>query len=181
MMIDAQRSALLLIDVQEKLLPGIHDKERFVDNCRWLLEVGHLMEIPTLASEQYPQGVGPTTDSLRQLLPSDRFFGKTHFSCVQAPDVCPQIDAIDREQWVLCGMEAHVCVLQTALDLKARGCQVFVVADAISARSAQDTELAIARLREEGIRIVSREMVAFEWLKKADAPQFKAFSKSYLQ
>jgi len=181
MMIDAKRSALLLIDVQEKLLPGIHEKERFVDNCRWLLEVGKLMEVPTLASEQYPQGVGPTTEVLRSLLPESSFFGKTHFSCVQAPDVYPEIEAIDREQWVLCGMEAHVCVLQTALDLKARGKQVFVVADAISARSAVDTELAIARLREEGIRIVSREMVAFEWLQRADAPQFKAFSKGYLQ
>lgn len=181
MMIDAQQSALLLIDVQHKLLGGIHEKDQFVDNCRWMLEVAKLMDIPTLASEQYPQGVGPTTETLRALVPEDNFYGKTHFSCVQAPEVYPQIEKLDRPQMVLCGMEAHVCILQTALDLKGKGYQVFVVADAISARNPQDTELAIDRMKEEGIKIVSREMVAFEWLKRADAPQFKAFSKGFLQ
>lgn len=181
MMIDAQHSALLLIDTQEKLLSGIHQREQFVDNCRWLLEVAQLVEIPILASEQYPQGVGPTTDVLRQHLNDDKVFGKTHFSCVQAPEVYPQLQKTDAKQWVLCGMEAHVCVLQTALDLHARGHQVFVVADAISSRRASDVELAITRMREEGIHIVSREMVAFEWLQRADTPQFKAFSKGFLQ
>ncbi|MBY4678328.1 hydrolase [Marinobacterium arenosum] len=181
MLIDAQRSALLLIDVQEKLLPGIHDREAFVENCRWLLDVAKLVDIPLLASEQYPQGVGPTTETLLERLPADKVFGKTHFSAVQAPEVGPQIEALDREQIVICGMEAHVCVLQTALDLRARGKQVFVVADAISSRSALDVELAIARMREEGIRIVSREMVAFEWIGRSDAKPFKAFSTGFLK
>ncbi len=181
MLIKKQRSALLVIDVQEKLLGGVHQNEQLVNNCRWLMQLAQLVEVPVLASEQYPQGVGPTTEVLRELLPASDFVGKTHFSCADAPDCMARIDTLGRDQIIICGMEAHVCVLQTALRLHQLGKSVYVVADAISARNPQDTEFAIARMRAEGVRIVTREMVGFEWLARSDAPQFKDFSQQFLR
>lgn len=181
MLLKAENSALLVIDVQSKLLPGVHENEALVRNCQWLIEVAQLVGVPVLGSEQYPQGVGHTIDSLRTLLPEGGYIGKTHFSCVDAPECGAAIEALDKETLVICGMEAHVCVLQTALRLQETGKRVYVVADAISARNPVDTEFAIARMREEGIKVVTREMVGFEWIRRSDAPQFKAFSMGYLR
>ena len=181
MLIKSENSALLVIDVQAKLLPGVFESETLVKNCQWLVEVALLMQVPVLGSEQYPQGVGPTTESLRRLLPEGGFIGKTHFSCVDAPECNSQIEALDKEVIVICGMEAHVCVLQTALRLLEIGKTVYVVADAISARNPRDTEFALQRMRDEGVKIVTREMVGFEWIRRSDAPQFKTFSMNYLR
>ncbi|PIE20365.1 MAG: hydrolase [Neptuniibacter caesariensis] len=181
MLIEADKSALLLVDVQEKLLPGVFENEKLVASCKWLIGVAQLMNVPVLGSEQYPQGVGPTVTELRELLPEDDFIGKTHFSCADAPECSARIEALGREQIVICGMESHVCVMQTALRLHAQGKQVYVVTDAISARNPVDTNAAIERMREEGIKMVTREMVGFEWIGRSDAPQFKTFSMNYLR
>lgn len=181
MLINSENSALLVIDVQAKLLPGVFENETLVKNCQWLIGVAQLMGVPVRGSEQYPQGVGPTIESLRTLLPDGSYVGKTHFSCVDAPDCNSQIEALDREVIVICGMEAHVCVLQTALRLLETGKTVYVVADAISARNPRDTEVALQRMRDEGVKIVTREMVGFEWIRRSDAPQFKRFSMDYLR
>lgn len=181
MLLKAENSALLVIDVQEKLLPGVFENQALVKSCRWLVEVAQLMQVPVLGSEQYPQGVGPTTENLRSLLPDGSFVGKTHFSCVDAPECNRQIEALDKEVIVICGMEAHVCVLQTALRLLESGKTVYVVADAISARNPRDTEFALQRMRDEGVKIVTREMVGFEWIRRSDSPQFKTFSMEYLR
>lgn len=181
MLINRENSALLLVDVQEMLLGGIHESEQLVDNCRWLLEVAKLVDVPVLASEQYPQGVGPTTDTLRNMLPAEDIIAKNHFSCADADDCSARINALKKSEIIICGMEAHVCILQTAIRLKDQGKKVYVVADAISARNPVDTEYAIARMRDEGITIVTREMVGFEWLLRSDAPEFKDFSKKFLR
>jgi len=181
MLISAENSALLVIDVQEKLLPGVFENESLVKNCEWLMKVAQLMEVPVLGSEQYPRGIGPSAEALRNLLPEEDFLPKTVFSCADDAQCMERIQGMDRDVIVICGMEAHVCVLQTALRLKEEGKTVFVVADAISARSALDTEYAIARMREEGIKIVTREMVGFEWVRRSDAPQFKTFSSEFLR
>ncbi|OPX56008.1 Nicotinamidase-related amidase [Oceanospirillum multiglobuliferum] len=181
MLISADNSALLVIDVQAKLLSGVYENEKLVDNCHWLIEVAQLMGVPVLGSEQYPKGVGPTTERLSQLLAADDFVAKTEFSCVDSDACYSRIQSMDRKSIVICGMEAHVCVLQTALRLKEEGFQVYVVADAVSARNPVDTEYALARLRDEGVRIVTREMVGFEWVRRSDAPQFKTFSLNFLR
>ncbi|OMH27133.1 hydrolase [Motiliproteus sp. MSK22-1] len=181
MLIDAQQSALLVIDVQEKLLPGVHQNEQLVNSCKWLMGVAKLMKIPTLGTEQYPRGVGPTTETLRELLPEEDFIAKTVFSCANSKDCSTRIDQLNRQQIVICGMEAHVCVLQTALELKDQGKDVFVVVDAISARNPTDTEFAIRRMDKAGIHLVTREMVGFEWIRRSDAPEFKDFSIRFLQ
>ncbi|MGB0465954.1 MAG: hydrolase [Pontibacterium sp.] len=181
MLINAEKSALLVIDVQAKLLPGVFENEKLVSGCQWLMGVARLMDVPVLGSEQYPQGVGPTIETLRELLPAEDFVGKTHFSCADAPDCSRRIEALDREEIIICGMEAHVCVMQTALRLLEQGKKVYVVTDAISARNPNDTAVAIERMREEGVKMVTREMVGFEWIGRSDAPQFKDFSMKFLR
>lgn len=181
MLINFNHSCLLLVDIQEKLISGIYQSEKLVDNCRWLIKTAQLFNIPVMASEQYPRGVGPTVDTLRKLISKGSIQDKLIFSCADSPECLVMIEQQQRNQIVIVGMESHVCVLQTALRLNELGKDVFVVADAISSRDPLDTELAIARMSKAGIHIVSREMVGFEWLRGSGAPQFKTFSKEFLQ
>ncbi len=181
MMLQKENSCLMVIDVQSRLLPGIHESERLVQYCDSLVELAQALDIPVFGTEQYPEGVGPTADGLRERVGSDSFTGKTFFSCVDAPQFQDKLKTIIQDQVVICGMEAHACVLQSAMGFKAMGKQVFVVADAISARNPKDTEYAIARMRDEGIKIITREMVGFEWLRRSDAEGFKLFSKKFLR
>ncbi len=181
MLINATTSTLLVIDVQEKLLPAIHQSDTLINNCSWLIRLAQEMNVPVLATEQYPKGIGPTTPAIRELLGASAFTAKTVFSCASAPECRDQLNAGERNSFILCGMEAHVCVLQTALELHAQGQRVYVVADAISARNPEDTKLAIERMRETGITIVSREMVGFEWVKDSSSPHFRTFSTQFLR
>lgn len=181
MLINAATSTLLVIDVQERLLPAIHQSESLINNCSWLVRLAQEVNVPVIASEQYPKGIGPTTPEIQELLPASAFTAKTVFSCVAAPECQQQLDTGERDSFILCGIEAHVCVLQTALELYAQGKKVYVVADAISARDPENTRLAIERMRQAGITIVSREMVGFEWLRDSSSPHFKTFSTQFLR
>nr|VFK16037.1 MAG: Isochorismate hydrolase [Candidatus Kentron sp. LPFa] len=181
MLIDAGSSLLLIVDVQEKLIPAIHDREAVVAHCAWLMKVADVVGVPLLVSEQYPAGLGPTVSALRELAPKEAFMEKVHFSCVAASECGARIDASGRKQIVIAGIEAHVCVLQTALDLAASGKQVFVVADAVSSRDPRNVALAMERMRSAGITMVSREMVLFEWVHRADTVRFKHLSTKFLK
>ena len=181
MLITSSRSCLLVIDIQEKLMKTIHDSKAVIANCAWLIEIASRLSIPILASEQYPKGLGPTVASLRKLLPAQVMMAKTCFSCVAEPTCLERIEACGRDQFILIGVEAHVCVLQTALGLLEKGKQVYVVADCTSSRRPHDAELAIARLGASGIQLVSREMVVFEWLHKAATEQFREISRDFLR
>lgn len=181
MLIDRNASALLVIDVQERLLGPVHESAALVRNCEWLVKLAQLLDVPVVASEQYPQGLGPTTATLNDLLDSQQVHAKTAFSCLEADNCAQAFEELGREQFVLCGMEAHVCVLQTAFGLQAAGKQVYVVADAISSRSPQDRDLAIERMAAAGLHIVTKEMVGFEWVRRSDMPQFKTFSQKFLR
>jgi len=181
MLMRVETSCLLVVDFQERLMPAIHQADVVVANGAWLIQIAQRLGVPVLASEQYPQGLGHTVAAIRNLLPADAFMEKTHFSCAAERDCMRRIDALNREQIVVIGAEAHVCVLQTALDLRAVGQDVFLVADAVSSRSPRDVELALERMRAEGVRIVSREMVAFEWLRTAEHPAFRQISREFLR
>ncbi|MEY8200730.1 MAG: hydrolase [Colwellia sp.] len=181
MLINSDHSCLLVVDIQEKLVPGIHQPDKLIENCLWLVNAAQLFDIPVMASEQYPRGVGPTVAPLRELISEDCIKDKLVFSCADSPECLVMIEQQKRKQVVIVGMESHICVLQTALRLNELGQDVFVVADAISSRDPLDTEIAIARMNKAGIHIVTREMVAFEWLRGSDAAQFKTFSKNFLQ
>jgi nicotinamidase-related amidase len=180
MLLDHQHSSLLVVDVQDRLLPAIDGWQRLLDNVIWLVQIAQSLHVPVLASEQYPKGLGHTHAALRALLPTGGIAEKLHFSCVAA-DCLDGIAGSERRQFVVCGIEAHVCVMQTALELRWQGKEVFVVADAIASRNPVDRELALARLRSHGIEIVSREMVAFEWLRRAGTAEFRQISTQFLR
>ena len=180
MLLHVETSALLIVDVQLRLLPAIHDGARVMQNCAWLLRLAQELGVPTGISEQNPAGLGPTVDALRDLVAAEHIVAKMHFSCV-AEGRFAQLPGSAREQIVVAGTEAHVCVLHTCLDLLAHGKQVFVVADAVGSRNPQDRELALARLRQNGAQVVSREMVAFEWLRRAGTDLFRRISREFIR
>jgi nicotinamidase-related amidase len=180
MLIDAKQSALLVVDVQGRLVPAISGWQNLLDQVIWLIRVARRMEIPVLACEQYPQGLGPTHPLVAAELPETCIAGKLHFSAVAGG--CHGFDAAGTfPQLVVCGMESHVCVLQTVMELLAGGRQVFVVEEAVGSRRESDKALALARMRQAGASIVSREMVAFEWLRKADSDLFREISRNFLR
>jgi nicotinamidase-related amidase len=180
LLIDAQRSQLLVVDLQEKLLPVIFDHERLLSNVLWLIRAAQKIGVPVAALEQYPKGLGRIVGDVRDLLPEGAIAQKVRFSAVAA-ECLASLPGADRPQVVLIGIETHVCLLQTALELILEGKNVYVVADAVGSRHAADRDCALARMRQEGVRIVSREMVVFEWLAEAGTPLFRATSREFLR
>ena len=174
MLMRREQSLLLIVDIQEKLAPAILQADDVVANTIKLLHAAKQLNVPILASEQYPNGLGRTIPVLRELLPADSLFDKPHFSCLGETGVADRLRQQQRKQIIICGMEAHVCVLQTAMDIKAAGFESIVVADAVSSRRAESRELGIARMRDAEIAIVNTEMVLFEWLGQAGTSEFKA-------
>lgn len=181
MLMRTELSCLLVVDLQERLMPAIHRADEVVANGVWLIRIAQRLNVPILVSEQYPRGLGHTVAAIRELLPAEAFMEKTHFSCAAERECMRRIDACGREQLVLIGAEAHVCVLQTALGLRVAGKEVYLVADGVSSRSPRDAELALERMRAEGVRVVSREMVAFEWLHQAGTDRFREISREFLR
>jgi len=179
-LIRAERSALLVIDLQERLLPHIHDWQRVLGHADWLVQVAQRIGVPVAATEQYPQGIGPTHPAIAARLPAGSVGSKMHFSCV-AGACLPGLPGMERPQLVVCGTEAHVCVLQTVLELAATGKQVFVVEEAVGSRDPQHKALALERMRQNGIGVVCREMVAFEWLHVAGTDLFRDISKRFIR
>jgi nicotinamidase-related amidase len=180
MLIRADHSALLVVDLQERMVPAIDDSESVVANVIWLVRAAQRIGVPVGAVEHYPKGLGHLVPAVRDLLPKKAITTKEHFSCVAAK--C--LDALpgsERAQLVLVGAEAHVCVMQSALELVEGGKEVFVVADAIGSRRAFDRDLALARMRDGGVRIVTREMVVFEWLGRAGTPLFRELNNDFLR
>jgi len=179
-LLHAEQSRLVVVDVQQRLVPVIHEGARVVEAIAWLVRLAQRLLVPVAAVEQYPQGLGPTVEALRALLPGSAFGAKVTFSCA-ATDCLDKLPGADRRQVVLAGIEAHVCVLQSALGLAAAGRDVFVVADAVASRDPENRRLALDRLRQQGVSVVSREMVAFEWLREAGNDRFRAVHRELLR
>jgi len=180
MMLDAKQSVLLVIDLQERLLPAIDGGQAVIDQTAWLIGVARKLDIPVIATEQYPQGLGTSAPQIADLLLPGELLEKTHFSAVAEGNLLSHPQG-NRAQWVVCGTEAHVCVQQTVLDLLAAGRHVAVVDEAVGSRKQSDKVLALERMRQHGADIVSREMVAFEWLGKANTPEFRAVLKEFIR
>lgn len=176
-LLSREESLLLVVDLQEKLFPSIAQKEEILKNTRLLLEGARILSVPVLVSEQYPKGLGPTLDELQDLIPRSMGPGKLTFSCAREPTYQSAVLESGRKQIVLCGIETHVCVLQTALDLAEQGFQCHVVADAVGSRSSKNRETALARMRREGIIITCAESVLFEWMKASGTEEFRHVSK----
>ncbi|MGL4420026.1 MAG: hydrolase [Gemmataceae bacterium] len=169
------RSIVVVIDIQEKLLPAMPTGPALIDAAKFLLDVAALLEVPVLATEQYPKGLGPTVEPLRQRL-STPILTKTAFSCSGAPGFLAELRARTREDVILVGMETHVCVQQTALDLLENGFRVVLLADALGSRHATDHAMALERMHHAGATVTTSESVAFEWLGDSQHPQFRAVS-----
>lgn len=172
-----ESTALLVIDVQERLLPVMHDSELLIGNCQRLIEGACILNIPILITEQYPKGLGTTVPALKEVAGEFTPYEKLHFSCCGHLPFQETIEDMQREQILVCGIEAHVCVLQTTLDLLASDCQVHVVADAVSSRNKNNCQLALERMRGEGAVISTTESALFELLEQAGTASFKSISK----
>ncbi|TBV16159.1 hydrolase [Stutzerimonas kirkiae] len=180
MRIKANDSTLLVIDIQERLLPVIQDGESMLEHSGWLLRAAQRLGVPVLLSEQYSKGLGPTSARLREGIAAEAILEKLEFSAARSGELF-KLPGGERGQFIICGCETHVCVLQTVLDLLQRGNQVFVVEEAVGSRRAADKKLALKRMRQAGATIVSREMVVFEWLEKAGTDEFRAISKEFIR
>jgi nicotinamidase-related amidase len=170
MVLTADGAVLLLIDLQERLMPVIADHETIVARAVRLAEAATLLDVPVLATEQHPKGLGPTVSALAGYPQS--VMAKTAFSAAGDPGFAELLPA-GTGQIVVAGVEAHVCVLQTVLDLLAAGRRVAWAADATGSRDPADRTAAIERARQHGAEIVTSEMVLFEWLRDAKHPSFK--------
>lgn len=176
-MLTAAESLLLVIDIQERLLPVMQDGARVVRNAGILLQASARLEIPVLVTEQYPQGLGPTVPEIRTLAGHAATLPKMDFSAFGDTAIRRHIAGRRRRRIVVTGIEAHVCVLQTALGLVAEGHDVSVVIDAVSSRSADSVAVAQQRMASAGVTLVTAEMCVFEWLGTAAHPEFKALSR----
>jgi len=170
-------SQLLIVDVQEKLLPAVVDPEALLAKITFLAVVAKRLDVPITISEHYPRGLGPTAAAIREVAGNAAVtLGKVHFSCMDDEGLKTRFTALKaegRNQIVVAGMEAHVCVTQTALSLVDSGFETYLVADAITSRTSSSCAIAADRLRQAGCVPVATEMVMFEWLEKAGTAEFK--------
>lgn len=169
MLMKSEQSTLLLIDVQEKLMPAIAYGAEVIDRCATLATIAGLLEIPVLATEQLPEKLGPNAEIVKELC--DQTIAKYHFDA--CPDGLVENLPEGRQHIIIAGCETHVCMMQTALSLIDAGYKVWVVADATGSRNEFDRDVALDRLSSSGARIVTVEMVAFEWMRHCKHPAFR--------
>lgn len=179
-LIDIQNSLLVVIDVQHRLASAMPEDKRnqLLKQVSVLLQASQTLSVPTLVTEQYPKGLGPTEAELAEVLAENTpIIEKTCFSCLNSPSFIEKLNATGRKQIILTGMEAHICVLQTAMECQAAGLQVFVVEDGICSRKQDNKDNAIHRLRQAGVVVTNTESVLFEWLRDAQHSEFRTLSK----
>jgi nicotinamidase-related amidase len=169
------QGALLIIDVQEKLMPLIGDRDLVEANAVRLVRAAKLLDMPVWATEQYPRGLGPTIPALAELIPHRP--DKTIFHCCAVPELLEQLHGRGVRHVTLAGIETHVCVAQTALELMGMGFGVQVPADAVASRFAVDWQFALRRLEHAGAVVSTTESVLFEWVERSDHPRFKEISQ----
>lgn len=176
-MLKLEHTVLVLVDVQGKLAQLMDGRDALFENLRKLVQGVQVLRVPILWLEQNPAGLGPTIPELASLLPGQTPISKLSFSSCGEPAFVEQLRASGRRQILLAGIEAHVCVYQTAVDLLKRGHEVEVVVDAVSSRAAENKRIALEKLQQLGARLTSVEMALFELLGKAEGPAFKALLK----
>jgi len=167
----------LVIDIQDKLLPVIADNEVLCTNCVKLIEGLQLLNIPLAVTQQYTKGLGATNEKITSLFNDFSFFEKRSFSCLDDPTYTAYLKQSEKMNVVICGIESHVCVLQTALDLKEQGFEPIVVADCVGSRNPCEKQIALQRLALEGIRVSTAESLLFELTRSSQAMEFRAISK----
>ncbi len=178
-LLDIDNSVLLIVDIQTKLLNVMPEKaaEDILENSIRLSNAANLLNIPVFLTEQYPNGLGSTAEPLKQALHhSTTTFEKTHFSCLEANHFKNSLQNTKRQQVIIVGQEAHVCILQTALELIAAGYQVHVLEDSVCSRKEEHKFYALQRMQQQGVIISNFESVLFEWLKDSQHEKFNELS-----
>lgn len=173
MLIDRSGSCLMIVDVQQRLLGAMDAPRQVLAGCSLLMKAADRLEIPVIVTEQYPDGLGPTVEQLAELAADDAIFSKVHFSAARNTAIRGRIDQLAPDSIVIGGIEAHICVLQTATVLADAGYRCYVVADATSSRTPANHAAAMQRLRDAGVEIVTSEMVVYEWMGQAGTPEFR--------
>ncbi len=181
MLLQKDRSMLLVIDLQQKLAPVIDQQHSVINAACWALQVATQLQVPVLVTEQYPQGLGSTVPAVAALIAADAVLTKIHFSAWREPLFQQRLQQLAKQQIILIGTETHVCVLQTAMDLLAAGYAVFIIEEAVGSRTAANKALALSRLQQAGAQIISLEMLAFEWLEQAGTDLFRHISRGWLR
>jgi hypothetical protein len=177
MRITKQHTTGLVIDIQERLFPVMWEKKKFLKNCQILIQGLTRLSLPLIVTQQYTEGLGETVEEIKSVLLEIHHIEKREFSCCDEPSVDMKLAELQAKNVIICGIESHVCVLQTAIDLKEAGFNPVVVMDCVSSRSPESIELAKERFRFEGIMMASVESILFELTRSSAAPEFKAISK----
>lgn len=181
--LEADKAALLIVDVQERLWTAMppEDRARCQENVAILVELARRLKMPVVVSEQYPKGLGRTIPEIDAMVAGDgvdvRRMEKIEFSCVAAPTFAPLWDELRREQWIVAGMESHVCVYQTVRDLAERGAAVHVPADAVISRTRENRAIGLELAAKAGGIVTSTEVLVFDALHRAGSEDFKALSR----
>lgn len=177
MRITKKNTVGLIVDIQERLFPAMFEKETLMKNTLILIQGLIELKIPLVITQQYTKGLGETISEIESVIPDFSFIEKRDFSCCDEPVVMDKLRELEAKNIIICGIESHVCVLQTAVDLKEAGFNPIVVVDCISSRTKESIETAKDRFRHEGIMTTSYESVLFEITRSSAAPEFKAISK----
>ncbi|MFW5877819.1 MAG: hydrolase [bacterium] len=172
-----KETAAVVIDIQERLLPHIYEGKTILHNCLKLIEGLQILYIPVITTQQYTKGLGATEPSIVDKFSEFNYIEKTSFSCFEEPAFKEEITILNKQNIILCGIESHVCVLQTCLDLIDDGFRPVIVEDCISSRRRDDKIIAIERMRQEGARITTLESILFELTRRAGNETFKRISK----
>ncbi|HQV78851.1 MAG TPA: hydrolase [Chitinophagales bacterium] len=175
-LLNPKETALLVIDIQEKLMPVVQDATNLFLNANRLIKAANTLQLPILITEQYPSGLGNTCKEIEQIEQA-KIIEKICFSCMQSQQILDRLKQNNIKSIIVCGVESHICVLKTALDALANNFDVHVVADAVSSRTNANKNLALERMRQSGAFIVSTEMVLFQLIDQAGTDQFKIISK----
>jgi len=177
MRIERGISAGLVIDIQEKLFPHMDKKEAFLKKCTSLIKGLKVLGVPVVVTEQYPKGLGATLPEISELMDREPVIEKMAFSCCDEPAVLQSSPLKVRKTVILCGIETHVCVLQTVVDLIGCGFNAVVVEDCTTSRSSEDKRVAVERMRREGAVVTSCESILFELARVSGTEEFKAISR----
>ena len=177
MRITKENTIGLIVDVQERLFPVIWEKETFLKNCKTLISGLLELKIPTIVTQQYTKGLGDTHPELKEIIPDLDFIEKREFSCCDVPSIREKIKELNAKNIIIFGIESHVCVLQTAVDLKEGGFNPVVVMDCVSSRTKENIEIAKERFHFEGIMMTSYESILFELTRSSGASEFRTISK----
>jgi len=177
MRIHLEDTAAVVVDIQERLLPHIHQWEQTLQNCLKLIDGLQVLSVPLLVTQQYTKGLGPTDPSIISRIPGFSHIEKNTFSCCGEPAFTEKLSSFGKKNIILCGIETHVCVLQTCIDLLEEGYMPVVVEDCVSSRKPNDKAIAIGRMRQEGARVTTLESILFELTRSAGTDTFKSISK----